>query len=106
LAFTAAIVSSAFFPERMTMMPPATSPSPFSSAIPRRIPGPTWTAPRRPAHRHAAGAVLSGTAEVVERLPGSRSADHVFGLAQFEHRAAGFLVRLLHGLDDLACVMP
>jgi hypothetical protein len=41
-SFTAAMVSSAFFPERITMMPPATSPSPSSSEMPRRISGPTW----------------------------------------------------------------
>ncbi len=38
--FTASMVSSAFLPERMTMMPPVTSPSPSSSAIPRRSSGP------------------------------------------------------------------
>ncbi len=43
LALTAWMVSSAFFPERMTTTPPATSPSPFSSAIPRRISGPSRT---------------------------------------------------------------
>ena len=42
-AFTASIVSSAFLPERITMMPPATSPSPSSSEMPRRISGPTCT---------------------------------------------------------------
>jgi hypothetical protein len=47
---TAAIVSSAFLPERITMTPPVASPSPSSSPMPRRISGPTWmraTSPRR-----------------------------------------------------------
>ena len=59
-ALTASIVSSAFLPERSTTMPPTTSPSPSSSAMPRRISGPSWTRadiaagtpvcrPRRPA---------------------------------------------------------
>ncbi len=39
-ALTAWIVSHAFLPERSTTMPPVTSPSPSSSAMPRRISGP------------------------------------------------------------------
>ena len=40
-ARTALMVESAFSPWRMTTMPPATSPSPLSSAMPRRISGPS-----------------------------------------------------------------
>ncbi|MNS72686.1 hypothetical protein D3C72_1061060 [compost metagenome] len=50
LALTASMVSSAFLPERITMMPAATSPWPSSSAMPRRISGPSWmtaTSPSR-----------------------------------------------------------
>ena len=43
LSFTAAITSRAFLPERRITTPPATSPSPLSSAMPRRISGPIWT---------------------------------------------------------------
>ena len=69
-ALTASIVSSAFLPERMTMMPPATSPSPSSSAMPRRISGPTCTRATSPS---ATGTPPASTAqrnasEVVERL--------------------------------------
>ncbi len=47
---TASMVARAFLPQRMTMMPPVTSPSPSSSAIPRRSSGPICrcaTSPRR-----------------------------------------------------------
>ncbi len=50
VSLTAAIVLSAFLPERMTITPPVASPSPFSSPMPRRISGPIWmraTSPRR-----------------------------------------------------------
>ena len=43
LAFTASMVSSAFFPARMMMMPPTASPLPSSSEMPRRISGPICT---------------------------------------------------------------
>ena len=39
-AFTAAMVFEAFSPQRMTTTAPTTSPSPLSSAMPRRICGP------------------------------------------------------------------
>ena len=45
LRFTAAMVLNAFSPCRMTIIPPTTSPSPFSSAIPRRAPGTVCTLP-------------------------------------------------------------
>ena len=40
-ALIAAIVSCAFLPERSSTTAPTTSPCPFSSAMPRRISGPT-----------------------------------------------------------------
>ena len=43
LALTASMVVRAFLPERITTTPPATSPSPSSSAIPWRISGPICT---------------------------------------------------------------
>ena len=42
-ALTASMVAWAFSPERMTTMPPTTSPWPFTSAMPRRISGPSRT---------------------------------------------------------------
>ena len=42
-SLTASMVARAFFPERITTTPPATSPSPSNSAMPRRISGPTCT---------------------------------------------------------------
>ncbi len=44
-AFTLLIVVSAFWPKRMTTMPPTASPRPSRSAMPRRIAGPTVTRP-------------------------------------------------------------
>ena len=41
-SFTSLMVASAFSPKRITTTPPVTSPSPFSSAIPRRICGPSF----------------------------------------------------------------
>ena len=43
LAFTPSMVVLAFSPKRITTTPPTTSPSPFSSATPRRICGPRLT---------------------------------------------------------------
>ena len=43
LRFDRRITSRAFLPERRITTPPATSPSPLSSAIPRRISGPICT---------------------------------------------------------------
>ncbi len=65
----------AFLPERSTMIPPTTSPSPSSSAMPRRISGPTARARRPPAApacrpRHHA----PDRAEILQRLAGSRGA--------------------------------
>ncbi len=39
-------------------------------------------------------------AKVVERLQVAGGAHHVLGFTQFQHRAAGFLVRFLHGFDN------
>ena len=44
-AFTPSIVVSAFWPNRITTMPPTASPRPSSSAMPRRIAGPMETRP-------------------------------------------------------------
>ena len=82
--------------------PPATSPSPLSSAMPRRISGPDLHA-RDVAQRHRdsrARGQQGNLAKVVKRLQVSRHANHVLRLAQFEDRAAGLLIRLLHRLDD------
>ncbi len=95
------------------MMPPATSPSPSSSAMPaahfrtdlhaRDVGQP---------HRDAGlGGRQRNLAEIVERPQVTRGAHHVLGLAEFEHRAARLLVGLLHRVDDLGvrnveCAQP
>ena len=54
-------------------------------------------------HRHAGVArEQRNPAKVLERLQVARRAHHVLGLAQFEHRAAGFLVRAADRLDHAA----
>ncbi|MNE05127.1 hypothetical protein D3C80_976810 [compost metagenome] len=45
---TPSMVCWAFSPKRMTMMPPTTSPSPLSSATPRRLWGPVTTSATSP----------------------------------------------------------
>jgi hypothetical protein len=106
-ACTARIVASAFFPERSTMTPPATSPSPSAprcrGASPgrparrrRRAAGPTRR-PRRP----------SGIARrVVDVAQIAARADHVLRLAQLDDGSAGFLVPALDRLDDGRVRMP
>ena len=79
----------AFLPERITTTPPATSPSPSSSAMPRRISGPICTiATSREQHRRRAGHRQRNGAEVVERLQVAARADHVLGLGHLDDRAA------------------
>ena len=68
LALTASMVVRAFLPERMTTTPPATSPWPSSSAMPRRSSGPSLH--RRDVaqqDRRRAGDRERDAAEVVER---------------------------------------
>ena len=44
-ALTLSMVASAFWPNRITTMPPTASPRPSRSAMPRRMAGPTLTRP-------------------------------------------------------------
>ena len=53
-------------------------------------------------HRYACvGRLQRHLAEILERLQIARYAHDVFGLAQFEDRAAGFLIGFLDRFDDL-----
>jgi hypothetical protein len=107
LALTAAIVSCAFLPERRITTPPATSPSPSSSAMPRRISGPIWMVATSPSRTGTPPrAVQRNHPEVVERLQIAAGADHVLGLGQFQHRAAGFLVGRWIASRTCRWVMP
>ena len=104
-ALTASMVSSAFLPERMTMTPPATSPSPSSSAMPRRISGPDLHA-RDVAQRTGTPASLTverNAAEVVERLAGSRDARTMYSASPSSSTEPPVSwLALLHRLDHLA----
>ena len=103
LALTASMVVRAFLPERMTTTPPATSPWPSSSAMPRRISGPIWTvATSRSSTGVAPADRQRDAAEVVERLQEAARADHVLGLGQLDDRAARGLVGLLQRLHHHA----
>ena len=63
LALTAAMVCSAFLPERMTITPPTASPWPSSSPMPRRISGPIWMRATSPSRTDTpASVVVSGMA--------------------------------------------
>ena len=87
----------------MTTMPPATSPSPFHSARPRRSSGPTCTVamsrtrtgvPERPA--------LTGhVADVLDGLDVPEAAHHELGLGQLDETAADVVVAALDGALDL-----
>ncbi len=62
-ALTAAMVCSAFLPERITITPPTDSPSPSSSPMPRRISGPSWMRATSPSRTETpASVVRSGMA--------------------------------------------
>ena len=55
------------------------------------------------AHRNAGvGRRQWNLAEVVERLQVTGSTHHILRLTQLQHRASGFLIRLLDGVDHLA----
>ena len=86
------------------MMPPATSPSPFELGdAAAHFRADLDARDVAQAHRDAGvGRRQRNLAEVVERLQVAGGAHHVLGFAQFQHRAAGLLVRLLHGVDHLA----
>jgi hypothetical protein len=83
------MVVRAFLPERMTTTPPATSPWPSSSAMPRRSSGPIWT---------VATSRERDAAKVVQGPQVAARAHHVLGFGQLDDRAAGGLVGLLQCL--------
>ena len=69
LALTAPMVSSAFLPERITIRPPAASPSPSSSPMPRRISGPSCTRATSPKRTETPRSVVfSGMARKSSRV--------------------------------------
>ncbi len=70
LALTAWMVSSAFLPDRITITPPTTSPSPSRSAIPRRISGPIWT--------YATSLSMTGVPDSLVRIGMTRKSSSVF----------------------------
>ena len=90
-ALTAATVACAFLPERNTITPPATSPSPSRSAMPRRISGPICTIATSAsrigtpfADRERGSSRKSSSVQVSAR------AHHVLRLGQLDDGAAGF----------------
>jgi len=70
LALTLAITSSAFWPKRAMTMPEATSPSPFSSAMPRRSAGTSSTratSPTRTGVPRSAFSTMSAMSSTLRR---------------------------------------
>ncbi len=101
--FTAAMVASALVPERSTITPPTTSPSPSSSATPRRISGPSCTVRHvaEPDRRAVVADRHADRAKVVERTQVPRARTMYSASAQFQYRPAGLVVRRAHRLDHL-----
>jgi hypothetical protein len=103
LALTASIVSSAFLPERITTMPPVTSPSPSSSRCRAQLRAELQMGNVGETHGYASRAHAHGNlAEIVQAAQITRGAHHVLGLRQLQHRAAGFLIGAANGSDDFA----
>ena len=93
---------SAFSPNRMTTIPPTTSPLPSSSATPRRISGPSALKPRHPKYRWCAAyrGLYWYVLYVLNRPYISQAADHEFRFCHFDYFSACFAVavpdRCLH----------
>ena len=82
-------------------MPPTTSPSPFSSAMPRRSSGTSSTrATSREQHRRAALGLDDDLLEIGEALDVAAAADHELGLGHLDRAAADIHVAVADRLAD------
>ena len=101
------MVVRAFLPERITMMPPATSPWPSSSAMPRRISGPSCTVATSRSSTGVAPDTASGTVRKSasdRRYPRDRTMYSASAISTTEPPAAWFA--FCSASTTAACVMP